>query len=130
MSQNQYDNNRTYSPYEEDNEEEGIISKTGTFLSSLFYKVVNSINPFKSRKYVQNPYDIDSSNDPCKHLNYVDTINNNNNLFISSSFPNYNNNINIYDSKEQNKNKTNQINNGNSNYEEFPNDQNNNYFTV
>ena len=130
MSQNQYDNNRTYSPYEEDNEEEGIISKTGTFLSSLFYKVVNSINPFKSRKYVQNPYDIDSSNDPCKHLNYVDTINNNNNLFISSSFPNYNNNININDSKEQNKNKTNQINLGNSNYEEFPNDPNNNYFTV
>ena len=86
--------------------------------------------PFKSRKYVQNPYDIDSSNDPCKHLNYVDTINNNNNLFISSSFPNYNNNININDSKEQNKNKTNQINLGNSNYEEFPNDPNNNYFTV
>ena len=78
-----------------DDEDHGILAKTGSFLSSLLFKVTNAINPFKSKSYVQNPYDLNSSKDPVNHLNYVDTINNNNNLFISSSFPNYH-------SKEQN----------------------------
>ena len=120
----------------EDDQEEGILSRTGTFISSLFHKVINTINPFKSEKYVQNPYDLNSTNDPINHLNYVDTINNNNNLFISSSFPN--SNLNNNNNKQKRSiNKNNQIYLGDNNYIEYPEleneqdiDINNDFFTV
>ena len=120
----------------EDDQEEGILSRTGTFISSLFHKVINTINPFKSEQYVQNPYDLNSTNDPINHLNYVDTINNNNNLFISSSFPNSNLNNNN-NKQKQSINKNNQIYLGDNNYIEYPEleneqdiDINNDFFTV
>ena len=91
MNQNILAKNKSFNQIENDidDEEHGILAKTGSFLSSLLFKVTNAINPFKSKTYVQNPYDLNSSKDPVNHLNYVDTINNNNNLFISPSFSNY-----------------------------------------
>ena len=119
MNQSIFQNSLNFKEYEED-EEEGILSRTGTFISNLFYKVINTINPFKSEKYVQNPYDLNSANEPINHLNYVDTINNSNNLFISSSFLNPNNNNNNNNRKKQNINKNNQIYLGDNNYIEYP----------
>ena len=123
MSQNDYIRNQNFSQFDEyDDEEEGILSKTGSFISSLFSKVINTINPFKSKKNVQNPYDLNSKNDPCNYLNNFDNINNNkNNLFISSPNPYNNNNQNIYD---QNLNRSSQIYLGNNNFDEIPNNQN------
>ena len=112
---------------EVDDEDPGILAKTGSFISSLFYKVANTINPFKSKKYVQNPYDLNSANDPTNHLNYVDTINNNNNLFISSNFPNYE----PHEMNLRNSTKTAPIYYGNNDFEEqtifMNNNQNNNF---
>ena len=127
MNQNILAKNKSFNQIENDidDEDHGILAKTGSFLSSLLFKVTNAINPFKSKSYVQNPYDLNSSKDPVNHLNYVDTINNNNNLFISSSFPNYH-------SKEQNLRNSNNscpIYYGNNNFEEnsdfMPNNLNN-----
>ena len=127
MNQNILAKNKSFNQIENDidDEDHGILAKTGSFLSSLLFKVTNAINPFKSKSYLQNPYDLNSSKDPVNHLNYVDTINNNNNLFISSSFPNYH-------SKEQNLRNSNNscpIYYGNNNFEEnsdfMPNNLNN-----
>ena len=76
MNQNSFIINRNYPQFDQDEDDEGILSKTGSFISSLFNKVVNTINPFKSKKYVQNPYDLNSLNDPCKHLNKLEQGNN------------------------------------------------------
>ena len=99
-------NRRTFNkaskiPDYEDDEDESILSKMGTFMSSLFYKVINTINPFKSKKYIQNPYDLNSANDPVNHLNYIDNLNTN---------QNYQNN---------------QVYLGNNNYVEYPDINNN-----
>ena len=95
MNQRTFNKSPNFYDYEDD-EDEGILSKTGTFMSSLFHKVINTINPFKSKKYVQNPYDLNSDKDPINHLNYIDRINTNQNY------------------------QTNPVNLGNNNYAEYP----------
>ena len=80
----------TNNNYEEDTENQGILSKTGNMISSFFVKVKNSINPFRATNYIDNPYDINSLNDPYNNLNYIDSINNGN-LPNSNIPPNYNN---------------------------------------
>ena len=131
MNQSNFDRNANFPEYEYDFEDEGILSRTGTFVSSLFSKVINTINPFKSKKYVQNPYDPNLVNDPCNHVNYLDN-NNNKNLRLSSSYPNFNKKI-----KEQNIRKSNPIYLGNNDFvetNEIKNDDlldiNEDYFTV
>ena len=42
----------------------------GGFISSIFKSAINAINPFKSGKNLQNPYDLNMINDPINHLNY------------------------------------------------------------
>ena len=93
MNQSHMNINPNFAQFEDDDEEEGILSKTASFVSSLFYKVANSINPFKSKKNVQNPYDLNSSNDPSNFFNNVSNMNSNNNLYTSlyTNHNNYNN---------------------------------------
>jgi hypothetical protein len=74
-------------------------------LSSLFVKVKNTINPFKSNSYVNNPYDLNSTNDPCNQLKYIENINNNNNNNSNTSLNN--NNLYLTSSSAQNRINTN-----------------------
>ena len=53
---------------QDSNMNQSLVSKTGNFFSSLFYKVINSINPFQNDSYYQNPYDLSGLNDPIKYL--------------------------------------------------------------
>ena len=70
MNQHNFNRNPNYSKFEEDDDEEdGFLSRTGTFISSVFKTVVNSINQFNARRYVQNPYDLNSINDTINNLN-------------------------------------------------------------
>ena len=118
MNQHNFNRNPNYSKFEEDDDEEdGFLSRTGTFISSVFKTVVNSINPFNARRYVQNPYDLNSLNDPINNLNYLDNLNNNNNR--PSNFNNSDNNL----------NRSTQIYLGDNNYEEDLN-INLDFFTV
>ena len=116
MSRNTFNKAPNFYEYEDD-EEEGILSKTGTFMSSLFYKVINTINPFKSKKYVENPYDLNSENDPINHLNYIDKINPNQNYQTNQVYLGNNNYVEYSD-----------INNNTQNQFNFEN--NNEYLTV
>ena len=116
MSRNTFNKAPNFYEYEDD-EDEGILSKTGTFMSSLFYKVINTINPFKSKKYVENPYDLNSENDPINHLNYIDKINPNQNYQTNQVYLGNNNYVEYSD-----------INNNTQNQFNF--DNNNEYLTV
>ena len=118
MNQHNFNRNPNYSKFEEedDDEDDGFLSRTGTFISSVFKTVVNSINPFNARRYVQNPYDLNSLNDPINNLNYLDNLNNNNRT------SNFNN-------PDINLNRSTQIYLGDNNFEEDLN-INLDYFTV
>ena len=118
MNQSHININQNYSQFEDDDEEEGILSKTASFISSVFYKVANSINPFKAKKNVQNPYDLNNSNDPSNYLNNLENMNNN--IYTSSAFTNYNNNQNFH---EQNFNKNSKNYLTSNNFEKLPNNQ-------
>ena len=114
---------------EEDNDDEGILAKTGNMLSSLFVKVKNTINPFKSNSYVNNPYDLNSTNDPCNQLKYIESINNNsnsnhnnNNLYLTSS--SVQNRIKNNQQMYENNNSTVYL--GDNNYENYENIYSNN----
>ena len=71
--------------------DEGLISKAGNAISSFFSAIKNSINPFKRQTFTQNPYDLNSSNDPFHHLNSIPNSNQNNS-FMSSYRQDYSNN--------------------------------------
>ena len=116
MSKTQFNNSSNIYDYEDD-EDEGILSKTGSFVSSLFFKIANTINPFKSQKYVHNPYDINAANDPCNHLNYIDNLNRSQTnpiYFGNNNYEDYSN-ININNNIPQN---------------QISNDNNDDYLTV
>ena len=126
MNQNNFNMNNNNSQivsydYEDYDEDEGFLSRTGTFISSVFKTVVNTINPFKSQKYWQNPYDLNSTNDPIHNLNYIDNINDNN-RYIG----NPNNQSQIIPDINLNRNE--QINLGNNNFDDS--NQNFDFFTV
>ena len=115
--------NRNYSfannNYEEENKsEKGILSKTGNMISSFFTKVRDSINPFKADNDFNNPYDIDSLNEPYNYLNDR-TPNNNQNKF-NSNLP-----MNINQQEQMKKN--NLIYFGDNNYADHPYNNFNNF---
>ena len=75
MNQNNIFTNNNYN--HEDSEEEGFLSRTGNKISSFISKIRHSINPFRKFSYTQNPYDLNSQNDPSNYLNSVKMPNNN-----------------------------------------------------
>ena len=94
MNQNNIFRNNNYSQEINYNNEdnEGILTKTGNAVSSFFSKIIYSVNPFKRQSYTQNPYDLNSINDPSNFLNNESSQNINNNLYLSQpNSPNYNN---------------------------------------
>ena len=137
MNQNNIFTNNNFE--EEDTENQGILSKTGNMISSFFVKVRDSINPFKASNYIENPYDVNSLNDPYNNLNYIGSINNDNLPNSSLSF-NYNNQEKLIRNK-----KYSTVYLGDNNFEEIPSNNNihinryenvnicqedNNYFSV
>ena len=110
--------------YIQEPEDEGILAKTGNMISSFFLKVRNSINPFKEDKYVENPYDINSINDPSNYLNYIES---NKNDFYTSPSTLQNENNQLY-GREIKRNNINNIT-INNNKNEILNKEENEYFS-
>ena len=107
----------------DDDDDEGFLSRSASYISSVFKSVVNSINPFQREKYWQNPYDLNSVNEPIHYLNYVDNISTNNNSYIGN--PNEQNQINPNINLDRNE----QVQFGNNNFYEDSN-MHSDFFTV
>ena len=127
MNQSHMNTNPYYFKFENDVEEEkGILSKTASFISSIFHKVANSINPFKAQKEFQNIYDLNSSNDPCNYFNNFSGVGGGG---FSSSLENpyYGNNQSV-EKLDFTKSSKNYL--GNKNNDDFQDNQREDYITV